>query len=113
MYGVAGGGGVRLGDSSPFGEQFGWYAKLIRDNVARSWKTTDLNLRSSTTPAVVVTFTIRRDGSVNYVKIAQTSGIETLDNSALRAVWDAQLSALPAQFPRNQADVELRFELGR
>jgi len=113
MYGMQGGGGVRLGDSSPFGEQFGAYAKLIRDNIARNWKTTDLNLRTSAVPTVVVTFTIRRDGSVSTVKIGQTSGIETLDNSALRAVMDAQLPALPAQFPRSQADVELRFELGK
>jgi protein TonB len=113
MYGVQGGGGVRLGDSSPFGEQFGAYANLIRDNIARRWQTGGLNLRTSAVPAVVVTFTIRRDGSVANVKIGQTSGIESLDISAQRAVWDAQLPSLPAQFPRNQADVELRFELGK
>jgi protein TonB len=112
MYGMQGGGGVRIGDSSPFGEQFGAYANLIRDNIARKWKTADLNLRTSV-PAVVVTFTIRRDGSVTGVKVAQSSGIESLDISAQRAVWDAQLPALPVQFPRNQADVELRFELGK
>jgi protein TonB len=112
MYGTQGGGGVRLGDSSPFGDQFGAYANLVRDNIARRWQTGGLNLRSSA-PAVVVTFTIRRDGSVTNVKIGQSSGIETLDISAQRAVWDAQLPALPAQFPRSQADVELRFELGK
>jgi protein TonB len=112
MYGMQGGGGVRLGDSSPFGEQFGAYANLIRDNIARKWETSGLNLRTSV-PAVVVTFTIRRDGSVSKVTIAQSSGINSLDDSAQRAVLDAQLPALPAQFPRNQADVELRFELGK
>jgi protein TonB len=113
IYGMQGGGGVRLGDSSPFGDQFGAYAKLIRDDIARNWKTTDLNLRTNGVPAVVVTFTIHRDGSVSNVKVGQTSGFEILDNSAQRAVMDTQLPALPAQFPRNQADVELRFELGK
>jgi protein TonB len=107
-----GGGGVKIGDSSPFGDRFGAYANLIRDNIARNWKTSDLNLRG-TPPAVVVTFTIRRDGSVINVKVAQSSGYSPLDNSAVRAVYDAHLDALPSAFPRNQADVELRFELGK
>jgi protein TonB len=111
-YGMQGGGGVRLGDSSPFGERFGAYANLIRDNIARNWKTSELNLRN-TSPAVVVTFTIRRDGSVTNVRIEQSSGNFTLDTSASRAVWDTQLQPLPPQFPRSQADVELRFELGK
>jgi len=34
MYGLQGGGGVGVGDSSPFGTQFGWYAKLIVDKWA-------------------------------------------------------------------------------
>jgi len=113
MYAMQGGGGVALGDRSPFGEQFGAYANLIRDNIARKWQTAGLNLRTLAVPAVVVTFTIRRDGSVTGVKIAQSSGINSLDDSAQRAVLDAQLPALPAQFPRSQADVELRFELGK
>jgi len=31
-----------VGDSSPFGTQFGWYAKLIVDKVGRSWRTSEL-----------------------------------------------------------------------
>lgn len=112
-YAMQGGGGVRLGDSSPFGQQFGVYANLIRDTIARNWKTSDLNLRTSALPAVTVKFTIRRDGSVTNVKISQSSGYSTLDDSAERAVDDARLLPLPPQFPRNQADVELRFELGK
>jgi protein TonB len=110
-YAVQGGGGVRLGDSSPFGEQFGPYANIIRDNIARQWRPSGL-ARTSIVPSVTVTFTIRRDGSVTNVKISRSSGIPTMDLSAQRAVLDAQLPALPNGFPRNQADVEMRFELG-
>jgi protein TonB len=109
---VQGGGGVRLGDSSPFGEQFGAYANLIRDNIARNWKPSSLGPRSSAAPAVVVRFTIRSDGSVTNVKIGTSSGISAIDISAQRAVEDAQLPALPPNFPRKQADVELKFEVG-
>src|SRR4051812_42914765 len=41
MYNVPGGGGVGVGNNSPFGTQLGWYATLLRDQVARNWKTGD------------------------------------------------------------------------
>jgi protein TonB len=110
-YQMQGGGGVRLGDSSPFGEQFGAYANIIRDNIARQWQPSNLG-RTATAPSVTVTFTIRRDGSVTNVKISRSSGNQTMDLSAQRAVMDAQLPPLPPNFPRNQADVEMKFELG-
>lgn len=111
-YAMQGGGGVRLGDNSPFGEQFGSYANLIRENIARHWQPSSLNVRSAT-PFVVITFTIRRDGSIVNATISQPSGNFALDNSALRAVMDTTLSALPPGFPRAQADVAMRFELGK
>jgi protein TonB len=114
QYGLSGGGGVNVGNNSPFGERYGAYAALICDAVTRNWKTSDVNPRLMTAPVVVVTFTIQRDGSVTNVHLSQKSGIEPLDISAQRAVWDSQpFQPLPAGFPRSQADVELRFELKR
>ena len=110
--GIQGGGGPTLGDNSPFGDQLGRNAKLIQENVARNWKPAELGSRSGA-PSVVITFTIQRDGSVANPKVYHPSGNSILDNSALRAVMDAKLPPLPPQFPRNQADVELRFELGK
>src|SRR6185503_3538858 len=88
-FAMKGGGGVGIGDSSPFGTQFGWYATILRDKVAQSWKTTDITAAGQT-PAAVVTFTILRNGSLapGSVRIAQTSGNRALDFSALRAVED-------------------------
>lgn len=109
MYGLQGGGGVGVGDNSPFGMQFGWYAKLIVDKVGRAWRTSDLR---NVTQIAAVTFTIKRDGSVSHVRITQPSGNTTLDFSAQRAIWDASpFPALPPQYPQNSAEVELRFSL--
>jgi protein TonB len=108
MYQVQGGGGVGIGDNSPFGEEFGTYANIIRDNIARAWKP----MKAGGTPSVVVTFTIQRNGSIANVKIATSSGNQGLDFSAQRAVLDAQLPPLPDKFPRNQAEVQMKFELG-
>ena len=116
MYGMTGGGGVGIGSSSPFGAQFGWYVNLLRDQVARNWRTSDLDPRLRTAPQVWVTFTIRRDGSVTpgSVKITQRSGNQSLDYSAQRAILDAApFQPLPPQFQRNEVEIEFWFELRR
>jgi protein TonB len=116
MYGMTGGGGVGIGTSSPFGAQFGWYVNLLRDQVARNWRTSDLDPRLRSAPQVWVTFTIRRDGSVapGSVRIAQRSGNQALDFSAQRAILDAApFQPLPPQFQRNEVEIEFRFELRR
>jgi protein TonB len=63
---------------------------------------------------VIITFDIQRDGSVRNAKVAQRSGNSTLDYSALRAVMDAApFPPLPSDFDRNEANVELQFQLQR
>jgi TonB family protein len=116
MYGMTGGGGVGIGTRSPFGTQFGWYVNLLRDQVARNWRTGELDPRLRTAPPVVVTFTIRRDGSVaaGSVRITQRSGNQALDYSAQRAILDAApFQSLPPQFQRSEAEIEFWFELRR
>ena len=49
---------------------------------------------------------------VANVQVTQPSGDYLLDTSAKRAVLDANpLPTLPAEFPRNDATVELWFQL--
>jgi protein TonB len=109
IYQMPGGGGVGLGDNSPFGEQFGAYAHSVQVIIAQNWKP----MNAAGNPTVVITFTIQRNGSITNVKVSRSSGVRTMDLSAQRAVLDAQLPALPPNFPGNQADVDLTFVLGR
>jgi len=61
-----------------------------------------------------VTFTIRRDGVISSVRIAQTSGNLTLDYSAQRAIADAApFPPLPAGYDKNDVSIEFWFELKR
>lgn len=116
MIGRQGAGGVGIGNNSPFGTQFGYYANIIQQTVSRNWKTTDVDPRISSAPVVTITFTIQRDGSVSQssVRILQRSGILPLDYSAQRAVLDSiPFPPLPPGFPRSSADVQLQFELRR
>jgi TonB family protein len=114
MYQKQGAGGVNIGNDNPLGQQYGEYAKMIIDQVGRHWNTAQLGM--STAPLAIITFTINRDGSVpqDSVRVAQSSGIPALDRSAQRAVLDAApFQRLPAGFTRNDAQIELRFELRR
>ncbi len=115
MYGLtAGSGGVGVGSGSPFGNRFGAYAQLLRDRVARAWRTQDIDPRLQTAPPVIVLFDVLRSGEVRNIRLFQRSGIPALDYSAQRAVQDAApFPPLPAGYERDSATVELVFHLKR
>ncbi len=116
MYSMTGGGGVGIGNNSPFGTQFGWYATLLRDNIARNWQTATIDPRIQTAPPVMVMFTMLHNGSLvpGSVRVEQSSGNRLLDLSAMRAIMDAApFPAMPQQFTRDRANIELQFVLRR
>ncbi|MBC7927557.1 MAG: TonB family protein [Bryobacteraceae bacterium] len=105
-----GGGGVGSGSVSPFGNRFGWYEQLLRERVARNWRSQDLDARIR--DRVSVSFEIARDGSISKVRIAQSSGNFTLDQSAQRAIVQSNpLPPLPREFERDVANIEFWFGL--
>ena len=114
MVGQVGAGGVGVGPGSPFGNRFGYYVDLLRQRVAQKWRTGDVDPRIRTAPAAIVSFWIRRDGSVHDVRLTQSSGNLALDLSAQRAIADAApLPPLPQGYERNEASIEFWFELKR
>ncbi len=113
MFEKPGSGGVGVGPNSVFGNRFGAYADLVIRRVTEKWVTTGLAGVHSA-PLVIITFDILRDGSSRNARVAQSSGNSTLDYSALRAVMDAApFPPLPPGYERNEANVELRFQLKR
>jgi protein TonB len=108
-----GSGQVGVGQNNILGNRFGAYADRVIQMISSKWDTNGLGgLR--TAPVVVVTFDILRDGSVRNVQVAQRSGNSSLDYSAQRAVMDAApFPPLPAAYERNEANVELQFQLQR
>jgi periplasmic protein TonB len=114
MVGIAGSGGVGVGRGSPFGEQFGGYVDILRQRVAQKWRTSDVDPRIRSAPPAIVTFTIRRDGSIAGVRLVQTSGNLALDLSAQRAIADAApFPPLPIGYGKNDVSIEFWFELKR
>jgi TonB family protein len=105
-----GGGGVGSGSASPFGNRFGYYEQLIRDKVARNWRSQDLD--ATVRNPVVILFDILRTGVVQNVRVSRSSGNFAADQSAQRAiVMSNPFPPLPAQYERESATIEFVFRL--
>jgi TonB family protein len=103
-----------VGHGSPLGDRFGYYVDILKQKVAQKWRTGDVDPRIRSAPPAIVTFTIRRDGSISGVRIEQTSGNFALDASAQRAIADASpFPPLPAAFEKNDVSIEFWFQLQR
>lgn len=115
IFGMApGSGGVGVGTGAPFGTRFGAYAALIRDRVARQWRTDQVDARLRTLPPAIVTFDIQRNGQVTNIRVVQSSGNRALDYSAERAVIQAgPFEPLPAAYGGSSATIEFWFQLQR
>jgi protein TonB len=103
-------GGFGFGDGV-FGEKYGWYVRQIKEVVSSNWQRSmiDPNIRSA--PRVSVKFEILRDGRVGNNAVQQSSGIPSLDRSALRAIAASQFPPLPGGETR--LVVEFWFEYSR
>ncbi len=105
-----GGGGVGSGSASPFGNRFGWYEQLLRERVARNWRSQELDSRIQT--KVSVMFEIMRNGTIRNARVSQSSGNFAMDQSALRAILQSSpLPELPREFERDTANIEFWFSL--
>ncbi len=112
MYSAQSGAGqVGIGPNSPLGNRLGWYAEAVRQRIAQNWQTNGLDARTQSAPAIV-SFYIMRDGSVRDVKIAQSSGNPSIDNTAQRAVYNSSpLPPLPLQVSENYISAQFTFNL--
>jgi TonB family protein len=114
MFQMAGAGQIGVGQNTTLGSRFGEYASRVRQLVAAKWRTGEIDASIHTAPRVTATFEIARDGSVRNVKIAQGSGISSVDFSVRGAIQDASpLPPLPPDFDKSYATVEFMFELKR
>jgi protein TonB len=70
---------------SGFGTRFAYYVQQITQKVASQWSTNMLDPQAAGRH-VYIRFRIERDGSFSHVQVAQRSGDNTLDQTALNAV---------------------------
>ena len=106
------GAGVGFGRGSPFGSRFGWYGEALQRRVAEEWRRTLGQAARGGRKPTVVSFRISRNGRVDQVRIAQSSGNRSLDYSSFRAVLNVNpLPPLPPAMGRSSITAEIWFRM--
>jgi periplasmic protein TonB len=97
-----------------FGSRYQWYVDAVRRRISDNWLKYEIDPRISNASKVYVTFDILRDGSPSNVQLAQSSGVPSLDQSAVRAVQRIdRFQPLPQDYNGNRVSVEFYFEYKR
>ncbi len=103
-FGFTGGGG-------DFGTRFAWYVQGVQRVVSQNWLKYEIDPRITTADRVYVTFDIGRDGHPSNARIEQSSGVPSLDISAVRAIERIDtFGPLPADYSGNKVSVEFWFD---
>jgi protein TonB len=103
-FGFTGGGG-------DFGSRFAWYVQGVQRVVSQNWLKYEIDPRISSANRVYITFDIARDGHPGNVRVEQSSGVPSLDISAVRAIQRIDtFGALPSEYTGNKVSVEFWFD---
>ena len=103
-----------IGTSDNFGNMFGWYVEALKERVSGNWLLSIIDPRVMSAPRVYVEFDVERNGTIENVKVTQSSGIAEVDRSAQRAVLASNpLPALPATYKKDHVHVILYFDFRR
>jgi protein TonB len=106
-FGFTGGGG-------DFGNRYSWYVQIVQRKVSENWLKYEVDPRITQANRVYVTFDIARDGHPTNVQIEQSSGVPSLDISAMRAIQRIDtFGPLPPDYSGKKVSVEFWFDYKR
>src|SRR5580658_1583885 len=108
--GAKGGFGVSDG-AGDFGTLYAYYVHVIQEKVSDNWLKYEVDPGISTAERVYVKFDIARDGHPFNVQVEQSSGVPSLDQSAVRAVQRIDtFGPLPQDYSGKKVSVEFWFD---
>jgi periplasmic protein TonB len=106
-FGFTGGGG-------DFGSRYAWYVRVVQQKVSENWLKYEVDPGVTDARRVYVTFDIKRDGHPTNVQIEQSSGVPSLDQSAVRALQRIDtFGPLPPDYSEGKVSVEFWFDYKR
>jgi TonB family protein len=111
---LSGGIAVQGQGGGDFAIRYGWYVQSVRRAINQNWvqSTIDPSVRTARKARTTLTFTIYRDGSVKSIRILESSGNRSMDDSAQRALLSIDhFPALPADYSHNSVDVTFDFDM--
>jgi len=111
--GAKGGFGI-TGSGGDFGTKYGWYVQIIQRKVSENWLKYEVDPRITSAQRVYITFDVARDGHPYNVQIEQSSGVPSLDISAVRALQRIDtFGPLPQDYSGNKISVEYWFDYSK
>jgi periplasmic protein TonB len=111
--GAKGGFGI-TGAGGDFGTKYAWYVRVIQQKVSENWLKYEVDPRIATAKRVYITFDVARDGHPTNVQIEQSSGVPSLDISAVRALQRIDtFGPLPPDYSGSKISVEYWFDYRR
>ncbi|HUI84288.1 MAG TPA: TonB family protein [Candidatus Binatia bacterium] len=102
------------GGTGDFGSRFGWYVDAVRRKVSENWLKYEVDPRVDTARRVYIYFEITRSGQPENIRVEQSSGVPSLDLSALRALQRIDtFGPLPPEYAGRYVAVEFWFDYKR
>jgi protein TonB len=106
-FGFSGGGG-------DFGSAYAWYVRVVQQKVSENWLKYEIDPTIHQANRVYVQFDINRSGQPGNVQIEQSSGVPSLDQSAMRAIQRIDtFGPLPSDYSGSKVTVEFWFDFKR
>ncbi len=107
-------GGFGFNNGGDFGSRFAWYVDQVRRKVSDNWMKYEVDANIQSARRVYIDFDINRGGEPENIRIEQSSGVPSLDQSAVRALQRIDtFGPLPAQYSGNKVSVEFWFDYRR
>lgn len=115
-YGVFNAGGAKggfgfSGGGGDFGSRYSWYVRVVQQKVSENWLKYEVDPRISDARRVYLQFDITRSGQPTNVQVEQSSGVPSLDQSAVRALQRIDtFGPLPSDYSGSKVSVEFWFD---
>lgn len=102
------------GGGGDFGTRYAWYVRVIQQKVQENWLKYEVDPRISDAHRVFLTFDVMRDGHPTNVQVEQSSGVPSLDQSAVRALQRIDtFGPLPSDYSGSKIPVEWWFDYSK
>jgi periplasmic protein TonB len=97
-----------------FASRYAWYVDAVRNRISSNWVQSLVDPSVQFAPRAVVDFQILRDGTITGIQVTHSSGNESVDRSAVRAIQSSSpVTRLPNDYSGKIVNVEFWFEFRR
>lgn len=102
------------GNGGDFGTLYAWYVRQINQKISDNWYKYEIDPNVGHTNRVFISFEVDRSGHPSNVQIEQSSGVPSVDISAVRALQRIDtFGPLPQDYRGSYINVEFWFDANR